>query len=67
MKAGKPITAEDNIVVIYKGKEEIYSGLEDYSAYKLEPWKWVQTTKDGRGHYELHDRQYGDYTMYRIH
>jgi hypothetical protein len=67
MKAGKRVTAEDDIVVVYQGKKEVYSGLEDYNPYKGEGWRWVQTTKDGRGHYELKTEKYGVFTEYRIH
>ena len=67
MKAGKPITAEDNLVVVMLNNKEIYSGEEDYNPFKNENWKWVTTTKDGRGHYELYNSYYGTYKEYRIH
>ena len=67
MKAGKRITAEDNLVVVLLNNKEIYSGEEDYNPFKNENWKWVTTTKDGRGHYELYHRNYGTYKEYRVH
>ena len=53
MRAGKRINYEDDLIVILDGKKVLYQGLEDYDPMKCEPWKFVQTTKDGRGHYEL--------------
>lgn len=52
MKAGKRISYEDDLVVVFQGREEVYRGEEDYEPYKREDWRWVKTTKDGRGHYE---------------
>lgn len=52
MKAGKRVHYEDELVVVLDGKTEVYRGMEDYNPYKREYWKWVETTKDGRGHYE---------------
>lgn len=67
MRAGTRIDAEDDLVVVILGKNEIYKGLEDYDPFKNENWKWVTTTKDGRGHYELYNSYYGTYKKYKIH
>ena len=46
---GKRINYDDNIVIVYNGKEEIYRGLEDYEPLKYEPWRWDDKGK----HYKL--------------
>ena len=53
MKAGKRINYEDDLVVVLEGNRTIYTGLEDYDPMKYEPWVFVPTTKDDKGHYEL--------------
>ncbi len=53
MVAGKRIHYEDDLVVVLEGTKLIYKGLEDYEPMKYEPWIFVPTTKDGKGHYEL--------------
>lgn len=40
MSRYKPINYDDDLVIVYKGKEEIYRGLEDYEPMKYEPWEW---------------------------
>ncbi len=59
MKAGKRIQADDDIVVVVKGRQVIYEGLEDYEPMKNECWRFVRTTQNGRGHYE-----FGPYKKY---
>lgn len=53
MKAGRRIEYEDDLVVVTSGKTVIYSGLEDYEPMRNANWKFVKTTKDGKGHYEF--------------
>ena len=59
MKAGRRIQYEDDLVVVTQGKKIIYKGLEDYCPMRDLPWKFVVTTKEGKGHYE-----YADYKEY---
>lgn len=61
MKAGRRIYYEDDMVIVMKGRKEVYRGLEDYEPMKREMWIFVETTKSGKGHYE-----FGDYKKYRI-
>lgn len=53
MKAGDRIEFEDDLVVVVdKDGAHIYRGMEDDEPYKREPWRFVVTTKSGKGHYE---------------
>lgn len=53
MKAGKRIQYEDELVVVVdKDGTHIYRGMEDYEPHKRELWRFVVTTKSGKGHYE---------------
>ena len=52
MKAGDRIEFEDDLVAVFDGKTEVYRGMEDYEPCKREAWRFVKTTKDGRGYYE---------------
>ena len=53
MRAGNRINYEDDLVIVLHGSRVIYKGIEDYEPMKHGPWEFVQTTKDGKGHYEL--------------
>lgn len=53
MKAGRRIEYEDDLVVVMSGNKEVYRGLEDYEPMKDEPWRFIETTKAGKGHYEF--------------
>ena len=53
MKAGNRIVFEDELVVVVdKDGTHIYRGMEDYEPHKSELWRFVVTTKSGKGHYE---------------
>lgn len=52
MRAGNRINYDDDLVVVVSKGKVIYSGLEDYEPDKDAPWKFVKTTKSGKGHYE---------------
>ena len=53
MRAGGRINYEDDLVVVLNAKgKKIYSGIEDYEPNKYEAWRFVTTTKTGKGHYE---------------
>ena len=41
----KEIDAEDDLVKVFNGEEEIYAGLEDYEPMKDENWKWDSNEK----------------------
>ena len=62
MRAGQEIYYENNVVVVVdpKGKK-IYRGYEEYEPNKYVPWKFVITTKNGKGHYE-----WNGYKKYRV-
>ena len=61
MKASGQIEYEDDLVVVTEGKEIIYKGMEDYEPMKDAPWRFIATTKSGKGHYE-----YGKYKKYKV-
>lgn len=61
MRAGNRINYDDSLVVVMKDGKEVYRGIEDYNPMKGQWWKFVETTKDGRGHYE-----YNGYKKYLI-
>ena len=46
---GKRIQYEDDLVKVYVGDKEVYSGLEDYEPMKREMWLW----DDANGEYTL--------------
>ena len=53
MKAGNRINYDDDLVVVIDNKNNVvYRGLEDYEPFKREYWRFVETTKSGKGHYE---------------
>lgn len=55
MKAGGRVVYGDDLVIVKDGKNILYQGIDDYNPYNQAPWKFVVTTKDGRGHYEFFD------------
>ena len=61
MRAGKQVRFEDDIVVVLKGKEVVYRGMEDYEPMRREMWEFIETTKDGKGYYK-----FGKYKKYFI-
>lgn len=61
MRANGRIIWEDDIVVVTKGKDTVYQGMEDYEPMKREPWEFKVTTKSGKGHYE-----YNGYKKYKV-
>lgn len=61
MKAGKRIEYEDDVVIVTNKNKVMYKGIEDYEPMKDANWKFVVTTKSGKGHYEC-----GQYRKYCV-
>ena len=45
MSRCRRINYDDDLVIVKKGKEVIYRGLEDYEPLKDEPWRWDEKAK----------------------
>ena len=61
LRASGRIEYDNDLVVVIDKSKIIYKGLEDYEPMKYEAWKFVETTKSGKGHYE-----YNGYKKYKV-
>lgn len=56
MRKGRRIEFDDDVVIVYKGQDVIYHGIEDFEPMKDEAWTFNE--KDGAYHLPIIEKHF---------